>query len=221
MRQAINKMLGLKAAATKDSGGGRVSKTATGDSRTPDVSIEDNSDNGIRRQLVQVVLRDCLRRNGIPVRWIECQMMVAESRSRGPGLYVRLVLRHWDERLLRYAFAFETQLRAAITQFEPQASTWLHGMSWELDLRTSCPYPDMPDPASWIPSVPLIPEMPEVPEVPEDAAEPVGAKVEPEDEILQDLKDLQRMFAARDATLDLAGNSVRVDFQNTAPPETK
>ncbi|MDP1742620.1 MAG: hypothetical protein Q8M51_03205 [Polaromonas sp.] len=218
MRQAIHKMLGLKTAATKDSGDARVSKTVGGDSRTPDVSIEDNSDNGIRRQLVQVVLRDCLRRNGIPARWIECQMMVAESRSRGPGLYVRLVLRHWDERLLRYAFAFETQLRAAITQFEPQASTWLHGMSWELDLRTNCPYPDMPDPASWVPSVPLIPE---VPELPEDSPEPVGTKVDTEDEVLQDLKDLQRMFAARDVPLDLAADSVRVDFQNTAPPETK
>ncbi len=219
MRQAINKILGLKAAATKDSGGGRVSKTAAGDSRTPEASIEDNSDNGIRRQLVQVVLRDCLRRHGIPARWIECQMMVAESRSRGPGLYVRLVLRHWDERLLRYAFAFETQLRAAITQFEPQASTWLHGLSWELDLRSSCPYPDMPDPASWVPSVPLLPEVPEDP--PEALAPKVDAEDDAEDEILQDLKDLQRMFAARDVTLDQAAHAVRMDFQNTAPPESK
>lgn len=215
MRQAINKMLGLKAAATKDSGGGRVSKTAPGDSRIPDASIEDNSDNGIRRQMVQVVLRDCLRRHGIPARWIECRMMVAESRSRGPGLYVRLVLRHWDERLLRYAFAFETQLRAAITQFEPQASTWLHSMSWELDLRSNCPYPDMPDPASWIPSVPLTPE------VPEDPTEAVGATANAEDEISQDLKDLQRMFAARDVTLDQAANSVHMDFENTRPLEIK
>lgn len=211
MRQAINKMLGLRAGSPKDSGSGRVSKTTAGDSRTPEPSIEDNSDNGIRRQLVQVVLRDCMRRHGIPARWIECQMMVAESRSRGPGLYVRLVLRHWDERLLRYAFAFETQLRAALTQFEPQASTWLHGMSWELDLRSGCPYPDMPDPASWVPSVPLIPE------VPEDPPEGPEAKVDVEDEIAQDLKDLQRMFAARDVTLDQS--AVRLDFQNTAPPE--
>lgn len=215
MRQAITKLLGLKPAVPKDSGAGRVSKTVAGDSRPADASIEDNSDNGIRRQLVQVVLRDCLRRHGIPVRWIECQMMVAESRSRGPGLYVRLVLRHWDERLLRYAFAFETQLRAAITQFEPQASSWLHGLSWELDLRSSCPYPDMPDPASWVPSVPLIPE------VPENPPEAVRAKVDAEDEILQDLKDLQRMFAARDVTPDQAANAVRVDFQNTAPPEKR
>jgi len=217
MRQAINKLLGLKAAAPKDSGGGRVSKTVAGDSRTPDASIEDNSDNGIRRQLVQVVLRDCLRRHGIPARWIECQMMVAESRSRGPGLYVRLVMRHWDERLLRYAFAFETQLRAAITQFEPQADTWLHGMSWQLDLRASCPYLDMPDPTSWIPSVPLIPE------VPEDPTELVGAQVDAENEILQDLQDLQRMFAARDVSLlqhrELSAEPV--DFQNTQPRDNK
>ena len=217
MRQAINKMLGLKAAAPKDSGGGRVSKTVAGDSRTPDASIEDNSDNSIRKQLVQVVLRDCLRRHGIPVRWIECRMMVTESRSRGPGLYVRLVMRHWDERLMLYAFAFETQLRAAITQFEPQADTWLHGMSWQLDLQASCPYLDMPDPTSWTPSVPLIPE------VPEDPPELIGAQEDEEKEVLQDLQDLQRMFAARDVDLlqqrELSAD--RVDFQNTRPRDNK
>ena len=217
MRQAINKLLGLKAAALKDSGGGRVSRTVAGDSRTPDVSVEDNSDNSIRRQLVQVVLRDCLRRHGIPVRWIECQMMVTDSRSRGPGLYVRLVMRHWDERLLLYSFAFETELRAAITQFEPQADTWLHGISWQFDLRASCPYLDMPDPTSWTSSVPLVPE------VPEDSTELVGAQVDTENEILQDLQDLQRMFAARDVSLlqhrELSAEPV--DFQNTQPRDNK
>ena len=210
MRQAINKLLGLKAAAPKDSGGGRVSKTVAGDSRIPDASIEDNSDNSIRRQLVQVVLRDCLRRHGIPARWIECQMMVTDSRSRGSGLYVRLAMRHWDERLLLYAFAFETQLRAAITQFEPQADTWLHGICWHFDLRASCPYLDMPDPTSWTPSVPLVLE---------DPTELVEAQVDAENEILQDLQDLERMFAARDANLmqhrELSAEPV--DFQNTQP----
>ena len=211
MRQAINKMLGLMTAAAKGAGGGRVSKTATDDSRTPHASIEDNSDNGIRRQLVQVVLRDCLRRHGIPARWIGCQMMVAESRSLGPGLYIRLVLRHWDERLLRYAFAFETQLRDAISQFEPQASTWLHGISWELDLHSSCPYPDMPEPASWVPPVPPVPGAPENPHA------AGSAKADAEDEILQDLKDLERMFAARDLTPDSSNRSAIADFQETRP----
>lgn len=211
MRQAINKMLGLMTAATKGAGGERVSKTAADDSRTPHASIEDNSDNGIRRQLVQVVLRDCLRRHGIPARWMGCQMMVAESRSLGPGLYVRLVLRHWDERLLRYAFAFETQLRDAISQFEPQAGTWLHGISWELDLHSSCPYPDMPDPASWLPPVPPVPKAAGNP------PKAVNAKVDAEDEILQDLKDLERLFAARDLTPDSSDRSVIADFQVTRP----
>ena len=212
MRQAINRMLGLMTAATRGAGGERASIIATDDSRTPHASIKDNSDNGIRRQLVQVVLRDCLRRHGIPARWMGCQMMVAESPSRGPGLYIRLVLRHWDERLLRYAVAFETQLLDAITQFEPQASTWLHGISWELDLRSSCPYPDMPEPASWVPPVPPVPDAPENP------SKAVSAKVDAEDEILQDLRDLERMFAARDMTPDSSNHTVIAEFQKTRPP---
>ena len=212
MRQAINKMLGRMTAATKGAGEGRVPKTATDDGRALHASIKDNSDNGIRRQLVQVMLRDCLRRHGIPARWIGCQMMIAESPGRGPGLYIRLVLRHWDERLLRYAFAFETELLDAITQFEPQASTWLHGISWELDLRSSCPYPEMPESASW-----ALPRPP-VPDAQENSLKAVNAEVESEDEILQDLRDLERMFAAREMTPDSSNHSVIADFQKTRPP---
>lgn len=113
------------------------------------LTIEDGSDNATRRQLVQVLLRDALRKYGIPPRWIDCQMMVVSSRSRGPGMYVRLVVRQWDDRLLNYAHAFQTALMVEITRFEPQASLWLHGISWQLEVADTCPYGTMPDKGFW------------------------------------------------------------------------
>jgi len=207
--QLIKKMFG------RGPGAGPTPGSESAQFQDSDSNSELASRNTPRRELVQVVLRDCLRRHGIPARWMGCQMMVAESRSRGPGLYICLVLRHWDERLLRYAFAFETQLRDAITQFEPQANTWLHGISWELDLRSSCPYPDMPEPASWVTPARLISGLPE------DSPEAVGAKVDAEDDILQDLKELERMFAVRDDTRDSPAHLVGADFQKTRPLATK
>ena len=215
MRNAISRLLGLKTAAAKN----KADKPAT--ARTPPAdrdsphTIEDNSDNGTRRQLVQTLVRECLRRNGIPLGWIECQMLVVNSRSRGPGMYARLVMRHWDPRLLTYAYAFQKELLAAIAQFEPQSSTWLHGVSWEFNAGDKYPYPDMPDPATWR----------EPPAVAAAAVAPAGASpaqtvagASADDEVLRDLKDLQNMFAARDASMEeKAAAGAQADFQPTQP----
>lgn len=177
--------------------------------------MEDSSDNSVRRQLVQVVLRDCLRNHGVPGGWIDCQVMAVNSRSRGPGLYLRLVMREWDMRLLTYAVAFERQFHATLLQFEPQAAHWLHGMSWEFDVQASCPFPDMPDAAVWKAPAASTPAPPAAPAA-AAASSPDG---DTNPEILQDLQELQRMFAARDAdhSPHASAGTAPVDFQNTEP----
>ncbi len=112
-------------------------------------TIQDESKNGIRRQLVQVLLRDALRRHGIPAAWVELQMQVSTSNSKGPGMHVRLILTHWDERVLRYAIPFQKSLQADIIRFEPLATEWLHGIFWQLDTAQDYPYGGMPDRAFW------------------------------------------------------------------------
>ena len=124
-------------------------KRAGASSRDNPLTIEDGSDNATRRHLVQVLLRDAMRKYGIPLPWIDCQMLLVSSRSRGPGMYVRLVVRHWDERLLKYAFAFQNALMEEITRFEPGAAQWLHGISWQLEVAQTCPNPTMPDKSYW------------------------------------------------------------------------
>jgi hypothetical protein len=124
-------------------------RRAPASSRDNPLTIEDGSDNATRRQLVQVLLRDALRKYGIPPRWIDCQMLLVDSRSKGPGMYVRLVVRQWDDRLMNYAFAFQNALMVEITRFEPQATQWLHGISWQLDVAETCPHRDMPDKSYW------------------------------------------------------------------------
>ncbi|MES2242201.1 MAG: hypothetical protein V4639_04955 [Pseudomonadota bacterium] len=222
MRQVFERLLGLKTRTANhtDSGLKPAARTPATTTRDSQHSIEDNSDNGTRRQLVQMLLRDCLRRHGIAADWVECQMMVVNSRSRGPGMYVRLVLRHWDARLMTYAFALQNELLAAISQFEPQSSTWLHGISWEFKVGDSCPYPDMPDPAIW--GAPARAAAPAalaaaVPAAAMAATSAVPA-AETEDDVMRDLKDLQNMFATRDASIEQeAAAGGHTDFQSTQP----
>ena len=128
-----------------DSSKGKADRT----SRDNVPTIEDGSDNATRRHLVQVLLRDVMRRHGIPPPWIECQIQLVSSRSRGPGIYVRLVLKYWDERLVNYMYAFQRALMTDIERFEPKATEWLHGISWQLEMGDSCPFQTLPDKAFW------------------------------------------------------------------------
>jgi hypothetical protein len=148
MKNLLSRLFGSRSAApTRNSN--RVGLQASRQPEDNPETIEDGSDNALRRQLVHVLLRDVLRRNGIPSALVECQMLVVASRSRGPGMYVRLVLRQWDERLVRYAFAFQNALMADILRFEPTAADWLHGVSWQFEFDASCPYADLPDKSFW------------------------------------------------------------------------
>lgn len=144
-------------------------------------TIEDGSINALRRQLVQVLFRDSIRRHGIPAGWMDCQMLVVSSRSRGEGMYVRLVIKHWDVRLLTYAYAFQKSLMQDIRRFEPHATQWLYGISWQLEVGDSCPHQELPPRSAW--------------ELHPHHAAAFG-----------DVKsDLERMFAVRDSDMLLRG----------------
>jgi hypothetical protein len=109
---------------------------------------EENSPIVVRRQLIQVLLRDTARRAGIPPEWLDCQMLMTSSASGNEGMYVHIIMKHWDQRLLTYAAAFQKTLMADIMRFEPRANEWLHGISWQLDGGNSCPQ-ELPDPTLW------------------------------------------------------------------------
>ena len=145
-------------------------------------TIEDGSANALRRQLVQVLLRDSMRRHGIPPNWLDCQMLLVSSKSRGEGMYLRILMKQWDIRLLTYAVAFQKSLLLDITRFEPQASQWLYGISWQLDASdNSCPYPELPDRSVWDEHPPKL-----------------NANSERK-------QDLERMFAVRDVDMLVRG----------------
>jgi hypothetical protein len=148
MKNLISRLFGSRSAAPARYSG-RVGLEVSRMTEDNPATIEDGSDNALRRQLVHVLMRDVLRRHGIPSALIECQMLVVASRRRGPGMYVRLVLRQWDERLVRYAFAFQNALMADILRFEPAAAEWLHGVSWQFEFEGTCPYAPLPDKSFW------------------------------------------------------------------------
>lgn len=102
-----------------------------------------------RRELLRVVLRDTLTRHGIPAAWITADMLVATSRQRDPGIHWRLSIKHWDERLMTHTVALQNNLIKRVLSFDPLATNWLMGISWQLALDDESACPPMPHPGLW------------------------------------------------------------------------
>lgn len=219
MKKLFKNIFGKKTSSSQ----GTQADTAR-ENRDSPVSIEDGSENATRRQLVQVLLRDVLRKSGIPADWIECQMLLVSSRSRGQGMYVRLLVRHWDERLMNYLVAFQQTLMTDIRRFEPKAEEWLHGISWQLEMADQCPYATLPDKSFWVealqkPAAPMAEVFAEpIPEVLADPDKP-AFKPTADDEEINRARDLERLFAIRDQELDrqAAQGLTPPDFEKTQP----
>ena len=196
-------------------------------SRAMPLSQDESAENTTRSQLVQVVLRDVLRRHGIPFNWVESQMLMVASRSRGTGMYVRLIMKHWDDRLITHAFALQNTLLADISRFEPRAFDWLHGVSWQLDVDGSCPHTSLPMKAYW--QEPATPAATAPAPAPTAAAAAAPAKAPPavtaaappamplsEQEALQ---DLERLFMIRDREIgrQIADGKTPTGYEKTKP----
>jgi hypothetical protein len=181
------------------------------------LTIEDGSDNAMRRQLVQVLLRDILRKHGIAPHWIELQMLVISRSRRGAGLYVRLIVRHWDERLMNHLSALQNTLLIDIARFEPNASDWLHGISWQFEITDSCPYTTLPDKTFWaeIAASPT-PVMPQIAASSQSTLTPAAPAKQPSKES-EALEDLQSLFRVRDQDISRHSGGMAIGYEKTQP----
>lgn len=102
-----------------------------------------------RQHLLMLTVREVIRVSGIPPKWIDYKTLNVTSRRRGAGLYIHMVINHWDERLMRHTCAFQTEIKTRMERLDPDAAMWIHGISWQLDLADSCPYTHLPDKSYW------------------------------------------------------------------------
>ena len=180
----------------------------------PDAGDTQTGRNAPRRELVQVVLRDTMRRHSIPSDWIECRILSAVTRTGRRGLHVNFVVKQAHERLLPYVFPFQAGFERELARFEPRCRDWLLSLGWEFSgVKAS----DMPDPKTWNmaaarTAAPLAP-------LKAERAGPDTEESRTDDEMERDLRAL---FAIRDAAMaDTArkppGDPAPPDFEDTHP----
>jgi hypothetical protein len=195
-------------------GGGAGGATTQFHESEPDSSDQEGSRNAPRRELVQVILRDTMRKHGIPSDWIECRMLSTVNRMGRHGLHVNFVVKKAHDRLLAYVFAFQDSFERELARFEPRASDWLLSLGWEFQGFNAA---EMPDPKTWAQSGPapleaLAPDFPRTVDPSSLEAEPLKS-----DDDVQ--RDLAALFAIRDAAMaDAAPKRVpRNEFEPTQP----
>lgn len=162
--------------------------------------------NAPRRELVQVVLRDTMRRHGIPSDWIECRILSVMSKRRGPGIHAQLVVRHGDDRLVTYVHAFQESFLQEIEKFDPKADEWIFSLSWQFEGKPLTSNRQMPPPSTWGKEG-ARPAAPAQEAAARPAKAPVAAPV-PEPASAEDAEleqDLKALFAIRDAVLKDTG----------------
>jgi hypothetical protein len=177
------------------------------------------SQNSARREMLRVVLRDTMNRHGVPSTWITAETLVASSRARGQnGIHWRLSIKHWDVRLPTHCVAFQNNLIKRVMTFDPMASEWLMGISWQFALDDESGCPAMPHPGLWTAEA----HAPRAVSQPEAVAGGViagpvrivdfGAVAAKEPTARE---DLEQLFAVRDA--DLKKNAESTAYDVTQP----
>jgi hypothetical protein len=111
-------------------------------------------ENATDRELLRLVLRETLNQAGIPPSWIGADELSATSRGREPGIRVRLLMKHWDPRLMRHGVAFEQAFKKGVLTIDPQADSWLLGISWQCSLTDKRGCPPLPHPGVWTSGIP-------------------------------------------------------------------
>lgn len=89
-----------------------------------------------RKQMLALVLRETLLRNGVPASWVGMEFFRTMDRagSRTDGIHVRLVVRDGHPDLPARMLVLERDFRRRVQLIDYRAVEWLQGVSWQFEL---------------------------------------------------------------------------------------
>jgi hypothetical protein len=201
-------------------GASRAPQAGHSQGHAPSTRGAANSPQSVRKELIRVSARDTLRHTGIPAGWIRADPLTTASPGREPGVHVRLVVLHWDPRLMVHAVALQQSLEKRIHSMDPLAHQWLMGLSWQFSLADDSACPPLPHPGSWTSPPPSMTTTASIPRAGGDTmpgnADVISGptRIANGDASTNPRAELERMLSERDADFKKDGGS---SFEATQP----
>ena len=103
----------------------------------------------VQRELVRVVLKDTLRKKGIPAGWIGCEVTGISHRNMDDELFVHLIVMQGNEALLLHAPALQQDLMQGLDRFEPNVDHSNDVVSWLFSPDCGFKRATLPPPTFW------------------------------------------------------------------------
>ena len=175
------------------------------------------SPHSVRKDLLRLVLRETLQRNGIPAAWLSADLLRTTTARREEGIHVRFLVREWEPKLMLHGVAFEKECLHRLLLLDPLAVNWLMGFSWQFVLRDASACPAMPHAGSWTAAPASAPKQRPVP-APQQSGDVIEGPVfipQAQDDVRG---DLERLLALRDE--DLKRHDGRRDMYAPTRPAT-
>ena len=183
------------------------------ESRAPTAVEKTKSQNAPRRDLVKLVLRETMRRHGIPSDWMDCRSLSVLTKHHKSGMHVQFLVLKGDHQLLKWIHAFQEDFWENILRMDSAANDWLFSVGWEFYGKSIQGFDVMPDPNSWEkeePPAQVIAEEAEAPSRPPDAGDTLPPDLaEEHDSIATDLQALQHAMSVPAALVDLPDGKPR------------
>lgn len=161
-----------------------------------------SSVNAPRRELVQVVLRNTMRKHAIPSDWMDCRILSVVTRERQAGMHVQFIVRQGEEQLLQYVHVFQDTFWQELEKFEAHPRKWLFSLAWQFEEGRAAAPGMMADAEGWGDDT-----------QPPEETQPPEVDAQDADELAT---DLQALFAIRDAAL--SGPGALTELPKAKPP---
>ena len=207
----LDALLGRKAAARKPAG-----KAPAKPQFVNSTQSSSGSPHAVRKDLLRLVLREMLVRNGIPSAWLSADLLRTTTARREDGIHVRFLVRVWEPKLMLHGVAFEKEYLQRLLLLDPLAANWLMGFSWQFVLADTSACPPMPHAGAWT-AMPVATPEPRPVLAPHSGDVIAGPVViaRPQDDVRG---DLERLLALRDE--DLRRHDSRRDTYAPTRPAT-
>jgi hypothetical protein len=145
----MKKILGGGRGKEKDGNGARGESSQFAESRSANSVEQTKSRNAPRRELIQMTLRETMRRHGIPSDWIDCRSLSVLTRQHKSGMHVQFLVRKADHQILPWLHALQESFWEQILRTDPKAHEWLFSVGWEFYGKSEQGPDGMPRAGSW------------------------------------------------------------------------